>query len=463
MFANLIKIAGSETIARAANWLTIIALAIILPPETFGVIVLIVAIEAFFQIIGPLGHDKLILLEGEQAKQKALKRNATLCSLLLSMALSPILLVVFSLLIRTTFSHQLIICLGLVLLGFSSVQAKINSILLRANHWDTKFARNRVVYAVFRVSFSVLFAKFFPENVNFIISAFIISNIISSIDANRTLKLKMDKHPPSTPISLNQSIKEGVSFFWHSVSAYLISFGDRFVVVGIADVKMLAAYGFWQSLISGCQFIYAALATYFESKIYKEIRMNGTHDYLRGFAFSSSVIVGMGMIVLLLLINTSMLSQVFIQYRNFEWIIGPLIFSSLIQIIYFCAIYYLTANGKSQVLAKTGGILILANLSVFCISYAFTSIELLLILKCFMVALTPYLMIGIAKANISPVVKSKKLPVIILTTACGLALASYSSAKHESNSYLFLIWIILMVIVIAVLSRSEKQGFRADD
>jgi O-antigen/teichoic acid export membrane protein len=456
MFANLLKVAGGEAIARGANWVTSITLALLLSSENYGILILSIAIEAFFQLVGPLGHEKLILLEQNQSRQIAIAKNGIYSSGIVGLAIAPFMYVALMKLLSLATIDTIFICLALVVFGLSSAQAKINSTILRASFPDGNYARNRLIYGIFRLGLALTSAFLFRDNLFTLLLALILSNVICSSDSQRTIN-KVSESRKTSKIRLRTTLRDGAPFFWHSVSAYLVSFGDRFVVAGIADLKTLAAYGFWQSVVSGSQFLYAALSAYFEPKIYREISDTGTHKLLARYALISSVLVGAGTIALMVAINFRLLSNSIEAYLGFEWIISPLIFSALLQGLYFSTVYFLTGHGNSSSLAKTGNMLILANLMAYAATFYFQSIEVLLFLKCTTIAITPYAMIVISKIEISAVLKSQTRALIALPTILGLALISHSILNHQANTHLFIAWIIIMLTSITYASNKIDQ------
>lgn len=352
MIRKILSYGLAEGVARGFNWLILAVLPLILPPTTYGIVGLLVAIEALGSSVLLLGQDRSVLryYHAERASGSFLYTVLGLSGMCAAAAL--LLLLAGTLGRHDPVFFGIPVFPHLVVLGLSILLLNVNRIFLSVARVEEKVA----TYAVHRLGQLGLkcalvlgIAWLLGSSFSYVLGTAIAVCVIvvleipgflfrieAVFDARLALKLWAFGWP----------------FIFHVVSSNVLAFVDRFMIQYFMDTEAVGVYTLAYTIGGSVTFIYAALAVYFEPHVYK---MAGnpaeSEKWIGRFTVYCMMAAALAAGVILLLLPAA-LDFFFSPAYAYVLTLAPVVLAAhLLNPLYLQGNYRLTLYEKTKLLA----------------------------------------------------------------------------------------------------------------
>lgn len=351
----------AEAGAKGAAWSAILIAGYILSANQFAVIVLALGFEALATGAGVFGQDKLILLSKDNRTQN-LHFQAGIRFILLTSSLLLIFIYLFNYAYDIFSFDTAAQPISLIWLCALAAGFRLQSAILRAQDAHTYFLISRAAFGIGRLFFVIIALLIYPSAV-FVIFSMSLAYVAPIMIAFFGVAYRSKPNQKITVTTTAAALKRGIPFFSHMVSANLIAFGDRYVLAMFVDKYVLAAYGFWHTVVSATQFIYVALSSYFEKHIYREVPLGNNHTRDLFFFCGLSIVSFIGFF---LVGFTSILNNEtgHLRYSEAIILIPAFVLTAILQSFYFTICYSIIACNRNQAIGRSAIFAIVINITL---------------------------------------------------------------------------------------------------
>jgi O-antigen/teichoic acid export membrane protein len=269
-----LKFGGLEAFSRGLNWLLILALAFILPPQEYGMVSVLIAIEGLLLAFFLLGLDKAVLRFLPESKGAGGSLMASVSGLWFINA--AILVVVLGCLFffsdnarekvfdNIGFKFIIAFIIFVPLLSFQKIALAFN----RSINNVKGFLFDRAVIQLVRFFLVLFLALYFGNFSSYLIGSLLALSLL--LVTIRYIK-KYCENSEALPAKLSR--KNILIFSWpfipHMLSGACLSYIDRLMLKEFLDLEAVASYSLAYLIGSSLVFIYGVCASYFEPKFYK--------------------------------------------------------------------------------------------------------------------------------------------------------------------------------------------------
>jgi len=355
MIKKILSFGAIEGLARGANWLLLIVLAMILPASEYGVLALILAIEGTLIPFLLLGQDRSVLrfYHDSSFESSDVLTKITKIFFIFSIIISFMLFVFLymsnseTLYGLTVFPYGYIFVVSLVFLSF--IKLYLSVVRVEAVVVTYAYVRigNQVIKACALIVIMMMFKEvdYYPV-VSLIVVLVIALPIIRGYvgRCGRVVNNKNDN---------KRLILFGAPLIFHVLSGSILSYIDRFFIDYYMDEASVGVYTLAYMLGSSITLIFGLTAIYFEPYVYKKHQEEvGAMEYSLNL-YSRVLFVIVSVVGLVLLVfSYEFLQDVFGEdYALASGVVPIVLMSHIIHIIYLQANYRLTALEKTGTIA----------------------------------------------------------------------------------------------------------------
>lgn len=346
--------AVGESVGRGAGWLTVFLFPFVLNPYEFGVVALLVSYEGLATGALLLGQDRAILWGVARWPEEAGRTINAAWGILVA-AWSVGMLFVGGIAVWgggyilgvPVWPHLIILGAAVFMVGTNRLVLASQKIL-RENR---QFTANRAAVGIGRLGISLGLGALTASSLAFPFGS-VLGTSLGGAWSWRT-RIKVGRVLDDLSCRGRSLLRYGWPLTLHMVAMAGVAFVDRWVIGAQLGPSAVGAYTWYYMLGSSVVFIYAALAVYFEPRLYHAVHGSRTMDREVVSVFMGLTLIGSGLYGLL-----GMLLGAYAEPLTPESIQGPIDVTRLVLLahwlhpLYLCATYSLSARGQTVLVAR---------------------------------------------------------------------------------------------------------------
>lgn len=358
---RLFSFGAAETFARGFNWATLAILPIVISPREYGIVGLIVALEAVVSTIALVGQNRAILRYGNE--------SASALSASFIVPISVGILIIVAGWTAQLFSSEFFSISTtdiLPLLSISIVLVAVNRLVIavaRARNDVQLFLRHRTLVSFLKIVFVLAIAFFIRTSISYVIGGILAVLVAFAISFPKLIQYKKFSRP-SLP-TIVKMLAFGWPFIFHTISGNILVAVDRFMLDAYFDPEVVGLYTLAYTVGFALLFVYGALSIYLEPQIYRHNSDRKKYEALIGHYTFVSTIASMAFAVVSL-VAFELLTDFLLDpmYRDAKPLIPLVIAGYLLFPIYTQSNYRLTVAGKTIYIAVSSGAAALCNIGL---------------------------------------------------------------------------------------------------
>ena len=357
---SLLSFGALESIARGLNWITLALLPLVLPIGEYGIVGLMVAIEALLSTIVLCGQDRSILRYAGTDKTvigPSLRIPAIIGSAVISLMFGMRIMADDILSIDTTVQLPLLgIAIGL------SVANRLMVAIARSSNNIVLFVRHRVLVSLIKSASVFGLAVGLGTATSYVIAGCIAGGI--------AIVLALIKSRPQ--YSLTDAKKDTISKLWkfgwpflfHTINGNILAAADRFMIEYYHGATLVGEYTLAYSVGYALLFVYGSISIYLEPRIYGYKKKADREKMLGHYTLVSTI--GAVCVGVLCIVGFKFYSEFFLDasYSDAMSVVPIVIGGYLLFPIYTSANYRLGAISRTSFIAISSGIAAVANILI---------------------------------------------------------------------------------------------------
>jgi len=361
---NFLSFSGAEGISKGLNWATIALLPLLLIPEEYGLVGLLIAMEGILSNVTLLGQEKAVFKFNSWGKYSVL--HYSIRSVLVVITLLIVMVGVSSLFVDTIFGvHFVPTILALTLAVFFQNFARLLMAYSRIKEDMRLFWRTRLFYQVLKSTLVIGICAWSNSGYGYIYAA-LLAGVTFTI-GYRSLLVGSILAKDSWNISRKYSIilGFGVPLIFHAMSGNILSYADRFFLERYLDFHALGVYTFVYSIGSSIFFFYGTVSSYFEPLTYRyQADTESYRSVLRFYLTFVLLCASIMSVVIDTLFEPLILPFVSSHYVEGSSCLKFILAAHLLIPFYTIANYELAVRGKTKTIAFATVVAACANLSL---------------------------------------------------------------------------------------------------
>jgi len=358
MLKKILSYGFVEGLARGLNKLIVLGLPLFLGTYDFGIISILIAIEVVLPLISLLALEKAILrFYGEKNKYLGFKRTISFSVLFSHLLLAAILIVLYSLGVKSFFSLNIFPDLILVvILVFFQGKNLVTLNYLRVEGNDSGFFFGRLFTQITKLAFVILGVLILDSYIGYLIGSILAALLTYIVLKKRTHSFRKETFNKATFSTL-------MIFSWplifHSVAGNLLGSVDLFLIKKYLQFEDVGKYALAYSFGSMLSFAYAGITVYLEPLIYQQDDKIKRRYLLDNFLFYS-LSAGVALYILLSLLSEYTLPYFYKQDFTESFHLIP-----LIALGHLLVPFYIISNYELIFQKKSLQVALLSTFSVF--------------------------------------------------------------------------------------------------